>query len=119
MVARQRRLGNDGGAILDGRDIGTAVFPDADLKFYLDADPHSRSQRRHRELVAAGTPQELSIIEREVRERDRTDSTRAESPLIRAADAIVIDTTELSPEAVVEEMMIAVRAKGASVCGQR
>ena len=111
MVARQRRLGEEGGAILDGRDIGTAVFPDADVKFYLDADPSSRSQRRHHELVAAGTPEELSVIDREIRERDRTDSTRTESPLIRPADAIVLDTTRLTPDEVVEKMLAAVEAK--------
>ena len=104
MVGRQRDMGREGGVVLDGRDIGTAVFPDAEVKFYLDADPRRRALRRHRELEAGGTAADLDAIEGEIRARDRADSTRTDSPLTRAADAIVLDTTALGPEEVVERM---------------
>jgi cytidylate kinase len=114
MVTRQRELGRAGGVVLDGRDIGTAVFPDADVKFYLDADATRRARRRYAELGAAGVSTDLGLIEREIRERDHTDSTRADSPLVRAPDAVLLDTTLLSPEEVVERMIetVAARAKG-------
>jgi cytidylate kinase len=105
MVRRQQDMGSLGGVVLDGRDIGTAVFPDADVKFYVDADPARRAARRHAELMAAGAPADLAAIEREIRERDHADSTRADSPLTRAAGAIDIDTTDDAPDAVVARMM--------------
>ena len=111
MVARQRELGSAGGVVLDGRDIGSAVFPDADLKFYVDADPAARAARRHRELRAAGQTAELTQIEAEIRQRDRMDSTRADSPLVRVPDAIVIDTTGLSAEQAVERLLAEARAR--------
>lgn len=111
MVARQRELGRAGGVVLDGRDIGTAVFPDAELKFYLDADPARRARRRHEELSAAGIPSDLAAIEREIRERDHADSTRTDSPLTRVPDAVYLDTTDLSPEEVVDRMLVVVRAR--------
>jgi cytidylate kinase len=112
MVARQREMGKDGGVVLDGRDIGTAVFPDAEVKFFLDANPGERAQRRLGELRAAGNKDvNFDTIEREVRERDYTDSHRAESPLTRAWDAIALDTTKLAPDEVVERMLAAVRAR--------
>jgi cytidylate kinase len=109
MVARQQELGREGGVVLDGRDIGTAVFPDADVKFYLDADPARRARRRHQELAASGTGAELESVERETRDRDRADSTRTDSPLTRAPDAVFLDTTPLTPEEVVERMLSVVR----------
>ena len=111
MVARQRELGRAGGVVLDGRDIGTAVFPDADLKFFLDADPHRRALRRQRELARAGTVAEVETIEAEIRARDRADSTRSDSPLTRAQDAVSLDTTELEPDEVVEKMAALVEEK--------
>jgi cytidylate kinase len=111
MVARQREMGRDGGVVLDGRDIGTAVFPDAEVKFFLDADPSVRAQRRLTELRAAGSDVSFDAIEQEVRERDYTDTHRAESPLTRAWDALALDTTRLSHEEVVERMLAAVRAR--------
>ncbi len=104
MVARQREMGERGGVVLDGRDIGTAVFPQADVKFYVDADPGRRARRRADELAAAGSAFDLAAIEREIRERDHADMTRRDSPLTRAPDAIHIDTTDLTPEQVLEEM---------------
>lgn len=114
MVALQREMGKQGGVVLDGRDIGTAVFPQAEVKFYLDADPARRALRRHAELLASGTASDLAAIEREIRERDRADSTRSDSPLIRAHDAILLDTTLLGPAQVVERMLAAVAAKAAT-----
>jgi cytidylate kinase len=105
MVARQRELGRDGGVVLDGRDIGTVVFPDAEVKFYLDADPALRARRRHAELARVGVAVPLEAVEREVRERDHVDTHRPVSPLAPAKDAIFLDTSRLSPEEVVEQMV--------------
>jgi cytidylate kinase len=117
MVDRQRELGAGGGVVLDGRDIGTAVFPDAEVKFFLDADPARRARRRQEELRAAGTDVALAELEREIRARDHADSTRADSPLVRAKDAIVLDTTDLTPEEVVRRMAAAVESRAASALG--
>ncbi|MCM2258422.1 MAG: (d)CMP kinase [Vicinamibacteria bacterium] len=111
MVARQQQMGRAGGVVMDGRDIGTAVFPQADVKFYVLADPARRAERRHRELQAAGQVADLEAIEQDVRERDRRDSTRAESPLVRAHDAVDVDTTELGPEQVVDQMLALVHSR--------
>lgn len=107
MVARQQELGRRGGVVMDGRDIGSAVFPDADLKFYVDADPARRAVRRRQELAEAGVEADVAAIEREIRQRDHADSTRADSPLTRVADAIHVDTTTMSLDAVVERMLAA------------
>ena len=108
MVARQREMGQAGGVVMDGRDIGTAVFPDADVKFYVDAHPRQRATRRHEELTQRGQASDLDTIEREIRARDHADSTRAESPLTRAPDAIHLDTTELGLDEVVRRMLAAI-----------
>ncbi|MCI4354464.1 MAG: (d)CMP kinase [Thermoplasmata archaeon] len=108
MVLRQREMGGHGGVVLDGRDIGTAVFPSADVKFYVDADPVRRARRRADELAAAGSPFDLAAIEREIRDRDHADMTRPDSPLTRAPDAVLLDTTDLTPEQVLERMWEAV-----------
>jgi CMP/dCMP kinase len=113
MVARQREMGQAGGVVMDGRDIGTAVFPDADVKFYVDAHPRQRATRRHEELAQRGQAADLDTIEREIRERDHADSTRAESPLTRAPDAIHLDTTELGLDEVVRRMLAVVEARSA------
>jgi len=110
MVARQREMGQAGGVVMDGRDIGTAVFPDADVKFYVDAHPRQRATRRHEELAQRGVASDLDTIEREIRQRDHADSTRAESPLTRAPDAIHLDTTELGLDEVVRRMLEAVES---------
>src|SRR5688572_2183581 len=102
MVARQRELGREGGVVLDGRDIGTAVFPDAEVKFYLDADPHRRAERRHGELTAGGGSADIETVARDLRARDLADSTRLDSPLTQAKDAIYLDTTTLIPAEVIE-----------------
>jgi CMP/dCMP kinase len=105
MVARQQAMGEAGAVVLDGRDIATAVFPDAEVKIYVDADPRVRAERRHAELRAAGQEADLAAVEREVRERDWNDSHRADSPLTRAPEAVRIDTTGLSLDEVVARML--------------
>jgi len=104
MVAHQQEMGRAGGVVLDGRDVGTVVFPHADVKFYVDADPRRRAERRHAELAAAGTASDVDAIEREIRARDHADSTRSDSPLTRAPGAVYLDTTGLAPEEVVQRM---------------
>jgi cytidylate kinase len=111
MVARQREMGERGGVVLDGRDIGTVVFPDADVKFYVDADPACRARRRADELLATGAGVDAASMHREIRDRDHADMTRPDSPLTRAPDAIDLDTTALAPEQVLERMLEIVEAK--------
>lgn len=96
LTERQRRIADKSSCILDGRDIGTVVFPHADFKFFLVTDLKVRAERRYRECVEKGIPMTLDEIERNLAERDRIDSSRATAPLAKAADAIEIDTTQLS-----------------------
>jgi cytidylate kinase len=105
LMERQRGLGQEGGVILEGRDIGTVVYPDADLKFFLDADPRIRGRRRYEELKAKGERVNLDRTIREIEMRDISDRTRSLAPLKRAEDAVVIDTTQLSVDQVVERMI--------------
>jgi len=98
MVARQRELGTHGGVVMEGRDIGTKVFPDAEVKVFLDADPVIREQRRIQQQHSPGTSSEAMAAE--LRERDRRDRTRANSPLVPAHDATIIDSTSLSEDEV-------------------
>jgi len=102
MVERQREMGIGGGVVMEGRDIGTKVFPDADLKIFLDADPVIREQRRLDQQQVKGAPAEAMAAE--LRERDLRDRTRAVSPLVAAEDAIVIDSTNLSEDDVVNRI---------------
>jgi cytidylate kinase len=94
MVARQREMGAGGGVVMEGRDIGTKVFPDADLKIFLDADPVVREQRRMEQQKIKG--EVAASVAADLRERDRRDRTRAASPLVAAEDAVVIDSTKMS-----------------------
>lgn len=112
LVRMQRDLGRQGGVVLEGRDIGTVVFPDADLKFYLDADPEERGRRRYRELIQKGMDVDFKETLQEVRTRDQNDMSRPLSPLKRAEDAILIDSTNRTIEEVVEEMSRIVAEKG-------
>lgn len=104
MVGLQRRMGEPGGIVMEGRDIGTAVFPDAHLKFFLDAAPEVRAERRYRQRPAAFPEQKPQSVIEELHERDRRDRTRAVSPLVPAPDAVVIDTTSLSLDEVMERV---------------
>ena len=115
MVAMQRQLGEHHSVVMEGRDIGTHVFPDAEVKIFLDADPEVRGQRRYQQN--ASTPIAVESVVAELRERDHRDRNRAESPLRPAADAILIDSTHLSLDQVVEkvEAIIAARLSARSV----
>ncbi len=101
MVARQRELGVDGGVVMEGRDIGTKVFPDADVKVFLDADPVIREQRRLKQYSRTLSAESMAA---ELRERDRRDRTRANSPLEPAKDAVVLDSTALSEDEVLNRV---------------
>jgi cytidylate kinase len=112
LVEMQRAMGRAGGVVMDGRDIGTVVFPDADLKIFLTADPAVRARRRYDELRAAGHDVSLADIERNIRERDHADRTREISPLRQAADAVVLDNSRMTLEDQmqwVEERLCALR----------
>lgn len=105
MVARQRVLGRDGGVVLEGRDIGTVVFPGAEVKFFLSASAEERGRRRYLELRAKGLEVDLPQTIIEVETRDAADSCRTVSPLRRADDAIEIDTSALSIDEVLQKML--------------
>jgi cytidylate kinase len=109
MVARQRELGVNGGVVMEGRDIGTVVFPDADIKIFLDADPVIREQRRIQQQHSHGISADSMAAE--LRERDRRDRTRANSPLEPATDAVVLDSTALSEDAVLDRVSALVEVK--------
>jgi len=102
MVARQREMGIGGGVVMEGRDIGTKVFPDADLKIFLDADPVIREQRRLDQERVKGAPAQAMAAE--LRERDRRDRTRSASPLVAAEDAVVLDSTNMSEDEVLKRI---------------
>jgi cytidylate kinase len=107
MVARQREMGAGGGVVMEGRDIGTKVFPDADLKIFLDADPVTREQRRMEQQKIKG--EVAANVAADLRDRDHRDRTRAASPLQAAADAVIIDSTNLGEDDVlarVEELAV-------------
>lgn len=118
MVRLQRELGKNGGVILEGRDIGTVVFPDADVKFYLSASAQERGKRRFLELKAKGEDVQLEKTIAEVAQRDRQDSRREHAPLRRADDAMDIDSTGLSIEEVLTLMEDAVRERLKTVNGE-
>jgi cytidylate kinase len=105
LVDWQREIGKTGGLVLEGRDIGTVVFPKAELKVFLTADVHERAKRRFKEMKARGIEQDIKEVENALIERDRRDSTREHSPLRKAADAIEIDTTHLTIGDQVEKIL--------------
>ena len=109
LVRRQRRMGDGGGIVMEGRDIGTVVFPDADVKIYLTASPEERARRRASDPAhAASQHGVLAEIATALAERDRSDSTRAASPLAQASDALAIDTTAMPIDTVVEQILAVV-----------
>ena len=111
LVARQRTYGEGGGVVMEGRDIGTVVFPDADVKVYLDASPEERARRRAADPAHTGSKtSQLSEVATALAERDKSDSTRAASPLSIAPDAVVIDTTGVPVDRVVEQVLALVDA---------
>ncbi|MBO0859379.1 MAG: (d)CMP kinase [Chloracidobacterium sp.] len=106
LVARQQRIGRAGGAVLEGRDIGSHVFPDAEVKIYLDASPEARARRRYDEDLARGVAvASLEEMKREIELRDHRDKTRADSPLTQAKTAVYIDSSEMSVDEVVTRIL--------------
>ena len=105
LVEQQREMGRRGDVILDGRDIGTVVFPDADVKFFLTASPEVRAKRRYEELRAKGMEVSYEEVEANVRKRDYIDSHREASPLVQAADAVVVDNSTMTADEEVEWMV--------------
>lgn len=98
MVKQQQRMGKSKNIVMDGRDIGTAVFPDAPLKIFMTADPKVRAERRYKEMLPKNPDITLEEVFENLAHRDYQDTTRTESPLVRAADAIILDNTNLTPE---------------------
>jgi cytidylate kinase len=111
LVERQRQMGAEGGIVMEGRDIGTVVFPDADVKLYLDASPEERARRRATDPAHTGVPAAVSEVATLLTQRDEIDRTRTASPLYAAPDALVIDTTAKDVDAVVREVLALIRAK--------
>lgn len=105
MVAQQRKMGKNGGIVMDGRDIGTVVFPHAQLKVFLTASVEERARRRFEELKVKGETVSLEDLKKRISERDRLDETRAISPLKKANDAVLIDSTQMSIQEVTETIL--------------
>lgn len=114
LFERQRAFARPPGLVADGRDMGTVVFPDARVKIFLTASPAERAQRRYKQLKDKGSDASLAALSLEIAERDRRDSTRAVAPLKPAADAVLIDSTGLSIEAVVDRVLAELAARGLS-----
>lgn len=110
LLRMQRRAAAQGGVVLEGRDIGTVVLPDAEAKFFLTADPDVRAERRYRELRGRGHSPELQTIQREVRERDERDSRRPVAPLRQAPDAVLVDSSRMTVDEVVDAIVRRVEA---------
>lgn len=116
LVKRQQELGQRGtGCVLDGRDIGTVVFPNADIKFFLDAKPEARANRRYEEDLQRGLEITYEKTLEEINLRDKRDKTRADSPLSIADDAILVDTSELNTDEVFAKMIEIVKGKKSSI----
>lgn len=111
MVKQQQVMGRDGGVVMDGRDIGTVVFPKAELKIFLTADIAERARRRYEELKRKGMDVDYEEVKKNISERDRIDSTRADSPLKAADDAVLLDNTKLNHEQQLEIALDLVRQK--------
>jgi CMP/dCMP kinase len=109
LVAEQRRAGGQGGVVMEGRDIGTVVFPDAELKIFLTASPEVRAERRWHEHQQKGDAIDFARTLEEIHERDRRDREREDSPLVRAKDAVVVDSTAMEPEEVARLVVLLAR----------
>ncbi len=105
LVTAQRKLADQGGIVMDGRDIGTVVLPDAELKVFLTATVEERAARRHRENIARGMASDITVLQEEIALRDKRDSEREVSPLRQADDALYLDTTEMTIDQVVDRLM--------------
>ena len=111
LVRRFRDIGKGGAVVMEGRDIGTVVFPDADLKFYIDASPEERARRRAADPAHTGGQASLELVQSDIASRDKSDSTRSVAPLARANDAIYIDTTSMPIEDVVQQVLKLIEAR--------
>ncbi len=111
LLPLQRQIGQGGAVVAEGRDMGTTVFPSADVKFFLEADPNVRAQRRHRELVTAGHSGAIEETSADLSSRDTRDRSRSIAPLAPAEDARHIDTSNVSAAEVVDQMMVVIAAK--------
>jgi cytidylate kinase len=111
LVERQRQMGADGGIVMEGRDIGTVVFPQADVKLYLDASPDERARRRASDPAHTGVPAAVADVATLLTQRDEIDRTRSASPLYAAGDAIILDTTGKDVNAVVREALAVIRRR--------
>ena len=111
LVARQRALGEQGGVVMEGRDIGTVVFPQADVKIYLDASPEERARRRAADSAHSGGQAGQAAVAASIAARDKSDTTRAASPLTLAPDAVHIDTTAMSIAEVVAQVLALITAR--------
>jgi cytidylate kinase len=117
MVAEQRRAGERGGVVMEGRDIGSVVFPHADLKIFLDASAEARAGRRQRELEEKGEPLEFAKVLSEVHDRDRRDRERKMSPLVRAADAVTVDNTAMDAEETARVIVLLAKEQAGAAVG--
>jgi CMP/dCMP kinase len=115
LVAEQRRAGQEGGVVMEGRDIGSVVFPDADLKIFLTASPEVRAERRYHEHQQKGDSIDLARTLVEIRERDQRDRERTTSPLVRAPDAVVVDSTAMEAEEVARLVVMLANGRLAGV----
>jgi cytidylate kinase len=115
LVAEQRRAGQQGGVVMEGRDIGSVVFPDADLKIFLTASPEVRAERRYREHQQKGDSIDLARTLVEIHERDQRDRERTTSPLVRAPDAVVVDSTAMEAEEVARLVVMLANGRSAGV----
>ena len=111
MVRLQQETGKDGAVVMDGRDIGTVVFPEAALKIFMTADLHVRAERRYRELKEKGIEMSFEAVKNNIQERDRIDETRDVSPLKKAPDAVVLDNTRMTPEEQMQWVLQIIRKK--------
>jgi cytidylate kinase len=117
MVAQQRRVASNGNVVMVGRDIGTVVMPDADLKIYLDATVEARAQRRHRELEQRGTPSSYADVLASMKKRDELDTSRAASPLRPADNAFIVDCTDMDADETLAHVIALVEAQKAARAG--
>lgn len=111
LVRRFRDLGRGGAVVMEGRDIGTIVFPDADLKFYIDASPEERARRRATDPAHTGGQGSLELVQSDIAARDKSDSTRSVAPLAKANDAIYLDTTAMPIDTVVDRVMKSIQER--------
>jgi cytidylate kinase len=111
LVEKQQQMGRQASVVMEGRDIGTVVFPEAEVKIYLDATPEERARRRMKDLAARGVAADFAQVLEEMKRRDQRDSTRADSPLRQAPDAIYVDSTGMSEDEVEQALLKIVRER--------